>query len=115
MPGTASGGDPAVFSLLSPLAVPLLLEPLGRGVGVFEHVQGLDHPAELGQGTGEAGGAGAALQRAQDRRGDDGTGPQRGGEPADLVPVGVLVRTVSPAPNERDRAGQTGESPMTSL
>ena len=28
---------------------------------------------------------------------------------------GVLVRTVSPAPNERDRAGQTGESPMTSL
>ena len=27
MPGTASGGDPAVFSLLSPLAVPLLLEP----------------------------------------------------------------------------------------
>jgi hypothetical protein len=28
-------------------------------VGVFEHVQGLDHPAELGQSTGEAGGAGA--------------------------------------------------------
>jgi hypothetical protein len=27
MPGTASGGDPADFSLLSPLAVPLLLEP----------------------------------------------------------------------------------------
>ena len=54
--------------------------PVGRVVGVlFEHVQGLDHPAELGQGTGEAGGAGAALQRAQDRRGDDGTGPQRGG------------------------------------
>ena len=36
--------------------------PVGRAVGVFEHVQGLDHPAELGQGTGEAGGAGAALQ-----------------------------------------------------
>ena len=34
--------------------------PAGRVVGVFEHVQGLDHPAELGQGTGEAGGAGAA-------------------------------------------------------
>jgi len=59
--------------------------PVGRVVGVFEHVRGLDHPAELGQGTGEAGGAGAALQRAQDRRGDDGTGPQRGGKPADLV------------------------------
>ena len=32
-----------------------------------------------------------------------------------LVAIGgILVRTVSPAPNERDRAGQTGESPMTS-
>jgi DNA invertase Pin-like site-specific DNA recombinase len=28
--------------------------------------------------------------------------------------IGVLVRNVSPAPNERDRAGQTGKSPMTS-
>ena len=27
---------------------------------------------------------------------------------------GVPVRNVSPAPNERDRAGQTGKSPMTS-
>jgi len=26
--------------------------PVGRIVDVFEHVQGLDHPAELGQGTG---------------------------------------------------------------
>jgi len=32
--------------------------PVGRVVGVFEHVQGLDHPAELGPGTGGAGGAG---------------------------------------------------------
>jgi hypothetical protein len=76
--------------------------PVGRVVGVFEHVQGLDHPAELGQGTGEAGRAGAALQGAQDRRGDDGTSPQRGGEPADLVPVvgnepepAVSVETIS--------------------
>jgi hypothetical protein len=27
---------------------------------------------------------------------------------------GVLVRNVSPGPNEHDRAGQTGKSPMTS-
>ena len=28
--------------------------------------------------------------------------------------VGVPVRNVSPAPNERDRAGQTGKSPVAS-
>jgi hypothetical protein len=32
----------------------------------------------------------------------------------DAAAIGVLVRNVSPAPNERDRAGQTGKSPMTS-
>ena len=37
MLGTASGGDPAVFSLLSPLAVPLLYQAPLR-------VLGADHP-----------------------------------------------------------------------
>ena len=40
-----------------------------RVVDVFEHVQGLDYPAEFGQGAGEAGRGRAALQGAQDRRG----------------------------------------------
>ena len=40
---------------------------IGGVVDVFEHVQRLDHPAEFGQGTGEAGGVRAALQGAQDR------------------------------------------------
>ena len=46
----------------------------GGVVDVFEYVQRLDHPAEFGQGTGEAGGAGATLQGVQDRRRDDGAG-----------------------------------------
>ena len=50
-----------------------------RVVDVFEHVQGLDYPAEFGQGAGGAGRGRAALQGAQDRRGDDGAGAQRGG------------------------------------
>jgi hypothetical protein len=33
--------------------------------------------------------------------------------PAELAEI-VPVRTVLPAPNERDRAGQTGKSPMAS-
>ena len=52
---------------------------IGGVVDVFEHVQRLDHPAEFGQGTGEAGGAGAALQGAQDRRRDDGAGAEVAG------------------------------------
>jgi hypothetical protein len=58
-----------------------------RVVDVFEHAQGLDYPAEFGQGAGEAGRGRAALQGAQDRRRDDGAGAQRGGEPADLIPM----------------------------
>jgi len=38
----------------------------------------VDSPAEFGQGAGEAGRGRAALQGAQDRRGDDGVGAQRG-------------------------------------
>jgi len=89
--------------------------PVGRVVGVFEHVQGLDHPAELGQGMGEAGRAGAALQRAQDRRGDDSTGPQRGGEPADLVPVAgdePGVDAVTRQPVQRPVVGLAVDAPQ---
>ena len=54
MPGTASGGDPAVFSLLSPLAVSLLLEPRGddEAVGDFAQAQLLAAQVE---GDGEHG------------------------------------------------------------
>jgi hypothetical protein len=40
MLGTASGGDPAVFSLLSPLAAPLLLEPRRKAGADPEAISG---------------------------------------------------------------------------
>lgn len=61
---------------------PNVTRPWGQLLRTSLRGRPLDHLAEPGQGTGEAGGAGAALQRARTRRGDDGTGSQRGGEPS---------------------------------
>lgn len=86
-----------------------------RVVDVFEHVQGLDCLAESGQGAGEAGRGRAALQSAQDRRGEDDAGAQRGGELADLVPMlgdEPRVDVVTRQPVERAVAGVAVDPPQ---